>query len=443
MKKSNEQKKLEKQAKKMYWFAEGIYEISSKQMYSILSDKLYRVESTIDSANRGYARVKKKCTNYLENKKGQTTEECLHLFDDLNNGKDCSWWKDYFQAARSDLLDFIDFIESANEHKKRLENKNEYIREIIKELEIIRDNEKNFKIKKEQLWITTNEITLSTAAGEYTQCFGEFEIEFCIEKRDNVPVRVSVYTEALDPNPARRYDDHVHPHISGTDPCLGEARPILDNAFMNGSILIAMDAMKKMLNTYNASSPYTTLEEWEVTSTCNDCRDTIQDEDEERYCEHCDETYCLDCWYICEHCSEGSCSDYTSSCGCCDNYVCEECQDYCEECSKRICRECAEICEGSGCDNRICRDCRTICNNCQITLCDRCIEEGLCGNCLEEKKKLDEEDSTHKCENCSLEVDEDDLKDIYCSMCNQLMGTGCEECSDDNLICHKCFEGEK
>ena len=192
---------------------------------------------------------------------------------------------------------------------------------------------------------------------------GDFEIRLLIpqlaEMRNGNFLRVI----ALDPHPAATNECVTHPHVSDDCLCSGDAHVPIQTALANGRICDFFMLVGSVLKTYNPSSPYVSLSEWDGIC-CYDCGYVVSG-DNIYYCEECENSFCDECM---------------SYCHCCDNSMCQGCQGCLNSC---------QVCEESCCE-----DCLKTCSQCDESVCESCIENSLCPSCKEEMETKDEKEST-------------------------------------------------
>ena len=188
---------------------------------------------------------------------------------------------------------------------------------------------------------------------------GDFEIRLEIDKlaqlRDSNAFRIV----ALDPHPAATNDSVTHPHVSDEYLCAGDAGAALVQALATGRICDAFLLVKSVLETYNSSSPYVSLEDW-YGVPCYECG-YVTDEENSFYCEGCDHGFCSECFSYCRSCETSFCVSCLSEC---------------------------PVCEESACEN-----CLSLCSECGEPMCVSCLEEGICASCKEETEADDEEET--------------------------------------------------
>ena len=186
---------------------------------------------------------------------------------------------------------------------------------------------------------------------------GDFEIRLEIKKLPQLQDSSAFRIVALDPHPAATNESVTHPHVSEEYLCAGDANAALAQALANGRICDAFLLVKSVLETYNPSSPYVSLDDWHGIS-CYDCG-YITGEENSFYCEACDQSFCDECFSYCRSCRTSLCQGCLSECPVCEEQVCEGCMSSCSECNE--------------------------------TMCVLCLEDGTCSSCKEEMEADDEE----------------------------------------------------
>ena len=154
---------------------------------------------------------------------------------------------------------------------------------------------------------------------------------------------------ALEPNASAGDEDVTHPHVHDRTLCEGDGRVPIRNALRQGRLCDFFLLVQQVLQTYNASSAYVRLTDWDGKS-CADCGDSCG-RNNSNYCDSCEITLCSDCG--------GMCSD----------------------CEGNFCAECRGVCHG--CDNRFCRNCLSDCVGCKRGFCQECLNDGSCDQCRE------------------------------------------------------------
>jgi hypothetical protein len=167
---------------------------------------------------------------------------------------------------------------------------------------------------------------------------------------------------ALTPNPPDCSEDVTHPHVRDGQLCAGEATDPIARALEQGRIADAFLAVRSVLQTYNAGSPFVSLSDWHG-QPCSECGGTVHD-DEGYHCEQCGQT------------------------------CCEDCTGWCDVCESSFCRSCLEEDIESG--RMCCRSCRHRCDACNRIVDSRSFveETGLCPECHEEH--LNEQENEHE-----------------------------------------------
>ncbi|REJ86633.1 MAG: hypothetical protein DWQ34_27055 [Planctomycetota bacterium] len=107
---------------------------------------------------------------------------------------------------------------------------------------------------------------------------------------------------ALDPHRAGPNDSVVHPHVDGETLCEGEGRTAIRRALETGRLLDLFLVVRQILETYNPSSAYVSLSDWDG-CPCPDCGDSVRDDDTVT-CQACDVGICWDCSFCCTGCEE-------------------------------------------------------------------------------------------------------------------------------------------
>ena len=205
--------------------------------------------------------------------------------------------------------------------------------DIVRELQQIGDefDHWSFDEVSKQLSVTTDEITLEGIH------LGAFDVVLHLSRLGSSSNRA--YTvEAQDPNRPTGNDAISHPHISDDVLCAGEAVAPIRRALADGRFCDFYLLVKGVVETYNPSSAYVKLSDWEGTP-CHDCGDRT-DGDDLCGCGNCDHDFCPQCSSSCEACNNSRCNDCLSTCARCEVSVCEECRGYCYACKQTCCRSC-------------------------------------------------------------------------------------------------------
>jgi hypothetical protein len=148
---------------------------------------------------------------------------------------------------------------------------------------------------------------------------------------------------ALEPNPASSSESTTHPHIVDERLCEGDGKMPIARALHQGRLFDFFQIVNRVLNTYNPSSAYVALSDWEG-SGCSDCGEII-DRDYERTCDTCEGTLCGNCALTCERCEAPCCYECSRRCESCGQDLCRGCADECEDCHRLFCEPCLSECE--------------------------------------------------------------------------------------------------
>jgi hypothetical protein len=154
---------------------------------------------------------------------------------------------------------------------------------------------------------------------------------------------------ALAPNPAHSSQDTTHPHVVDERLCEGDGKLPIARALREGRLFDFFQIVNRLLNTYNASSAYVSLSEWNG-SACVDCGLVILPDDE-RTCYGCEGVLCESCALTCGRCDAGCCSECSRRCGSCGEELCRGCAQECEDCRRPFCEPCLSQCD-------LCPDCQ-------------------------------------------------------------------------------------
>ncbi len=143
---------------------------------------------------------------------------------------------------------------------------------------------------------------------------------------------------AVDANPAASSSDTTHPHVQSSELCEGDGRVPIRQALRQGRLLDFFTLVRQILDTYNPSSAYVSLDHWHGMD-CHDCG-RVMDDDDRASCERCETDICCDCSVGCGSCNCYCCSECIAACAYCDNYSCLSCLGMCSECNESFCEEC-------------------------------------------------------------------------------------------------------
>ena len=191
----------------------------------------------------------------------------------------------------------------------------------------------DFDAKANRLSVTTKDIALEDFG------FGAFNIVVHLDSLTTSLSRRAYYEViALDANRPSSNDDVTHPHVQDDRLCEGDAQPTIKLALQQGRLLDFFQIVEQVLGTYNASSAYVTLHEWEG-ATCNHCGYSA-DSDESRECGGCEAFICDSCIYRCRDCEYAFCGNCEHACGGCLESICKSCVSTCSDCDERFCSDC-------------------------------------------------------------------------------------------------------
>jgi len=158
--------------------------------------------------------------------------------------------------------------------------------------------------------------------------------DFCILGNEVYP-----YITPVTPNYPEGDDEHSHPHVRGSDICLGQGHSPLDAAALEGRLQDCFEIIRSILNTYNANDPFAPIVKW-TGNRCPNCGDFFEVEYESAMCNICETTYCENCVRQCCSASDFACYKCIPAkflCRYCGRSMCAECVRICEECGHRLC----------------------------------------------------------------------------------------------------------
>ena len=167
---------------------------------------------------------------------------------------------------------------------------------------------------------------------------GDFEIRLHYDSLAYLREADAFRIIALDPHCPAGNDLVTHPHVSDETLCMGDATAAIHCALSSGRLCDALLLVKSVLETYNSTSPYVALNQWEG-YPCNECSDGVV-EDEVCFCDHCEHEYCSSCFDSCNRCQTGRCRSCLNTCDYCEEAVCSSCLASCEECGDTCCKDC-------------------------------------------------------------------------------------------------------
>jgi len=217
--------------------------------------------------------------------------------------------------------------------------------------------ELSFDFETKTVSVTTDPITLDDIT------FGSFEIRLSINEMSKLYTDSSYRVIAIEPNPAATDENVTHPHVSSERLCEGDGHVAIRKAIEQGRLCDFFTMVTNILQTYNPDSPYVALSDWDGIC-CYDCGYTVSS-DECYYCEDCDRDYCSQC---------------STCCQICDTTICLGCSFECQNCEQPVCHRCTATC--IECEETLCKDCVT--------------EEGICRQCIEQRKDKQNEEQKEK-----------------------------------------------
>ena len=229
------------------------------------------------------------------------------------------------------------------------------------------------------LSVTTDPVTLLEVP------LGPFRIHLSLEHFHNPSASDGgTFVDAINPNYS---NGHSHPHVSESGyVCLGDGVHSIRKALEDGRVLDYFIILKQLLNSYDASGAYTTLEGWgeedEDRIICNECG---YDTSDYFYCEHCLCSYCEECYGSCESCEELVCDGCRTDCRTCTISLCRGCALVtCKDCCSSLCETCAGTVSCNNCRSSLCEDCVKSCVGCSTPYCKSCASAEI-GDCKCEK----------------------------------------------------------
>jgi hypothetical protein len=380
--------------------------------------QMYRAASVFcDTLVRGIQRAKDKETEtivFYAEKARQRLEElekwCRKTLNCQHKGmrvaeqylKD-SMLTDQCRRANLDLAMTKDLIEG----KTREEMVEPSVREIFYEIKAIDKFFGGAKYRNNVLSVETKAVNLWSECGEEIY-LGPFQINIDLSRDLSCGLDTFVWITAIDPHPAAENDYVTHPHVNDGVLCFGEGNDIALGAMYQGRLESVFTTINTILHNYNEESPHVALERW-----------FGEENEDERYCQHCGD------WY--HYVDMAECSK-------CGEYVCCHCWIRCISCEDIYHPDCLPSCNG-GCDSRVCESCEKSCCNCGGTYCESCIKEcdickdEYCESCISECSECGDDICTNcqgKCEDC---------QSIICNNCSK----ECNECTDLRL-CSDCID---
>jgi len=192
-------------------------------------------------------------------------------------------------------------------------------RQVYEELLATRDefDDFEFDLRQQTLSVTTDSITLEETL------LGRFRIVLDFA---NLSANVCYRVVAETPHPAASQLDATHPHVMNERLCEGDGGAALEEALRTGRMCDFFQIINLTLQTYNASSAYASLNEWEEGAECRACGDRLS-EDDSYCCDDCGATTCENCCTCCQHCGVSACDSCIQSCPNCGEKSCSACLD--------------------------------------------------------------------------------------------------------------------
>jgi hypothetical protein len=182
---------------------------------------------------------------------------------------------------------------------------------------------------------------------------GRFRIELNLQslgRRTNKNVYV---VRSLDLKGAATNGSVRHPHVLFDHLNAREFAEPIREAKLAGRIADLFDLVVKALRTYDPTTAYIKIEDWQKVF-CSQCHRELP-EGLHTFCDSCQEWCCEKCRLECPACGEK---------------VCEDCQG--------VCHTCAQV---------FCAACMTRCAMCGAKSCQKCLQTGLCPTCAKEWAK--------------------------------------------------------
>jgi hypothetical protein len=213
--------------------------------------------------------------------------------------------------------------------------------ELFRDLAVLRDEFAGpiYNKKEMRLAVVTKDIALDGLQ------LGAFRIELHL---DSLPAPRPYYEViAVDANHASSNDCVTHPHVQDNRLCEGDAQPAIKLALKQGRLLDFFQLIEQVLGTYNSSSAYVTIREWDGLS-CGNCGQTA-DPDECYQCAGCESSICDGCVYRCSDCEDCFCGNCDQPCSGCLESVCKSCVRDCCDCDEQLCSDC--LTENERCTN--------------------------------------------------------------------------------------------
>jgi hypothetical protein len=179
-------------------------------------------------------------------------------------------------------------------------------------------------------------VTVQTAPIELEDLWlGPFDIRLWWER---LGVRRAYEVIAKRPQHPSRDESVTHPHVRDKQLCEGDGATPIRMALDGGQIFDFFLVVRQTLETYNSSSPYVSIEEWNG-FRCPDCGCGLN-ADEASYCDRCDDRVCNECSIWCRSCDQSFCSSCTGQCAECEEPFCEVCLTKDARTLRLLCKSC-------------------------------------------------------------------------------------------------------
>ena len=191
------------------------------------------------------------------------------------------------------------------------------LKTLLQETELVQ--EKSMEVR----WVVDN-ITLDDV------WIGDIEVFMNLDAFSVHAWNISVDTESK--------SDYQHPHVASDGRICWNGHDEDAQAYhASGDFLALKDMIENLLRTYNARSPYITLEDWEngYGGSCGECGERWPDDDL-NYSEQYGDSLCPNCRYWCERCEDYVPDHhYNSQMDACGRCV-EQDSDVCALCLERF-----------------------------------------------------------------------------------------------------------
>jgi hypothetical protein len=166
---------------------------------------------------------------------------------------------------------------------------------------------------------------------------GSFDIRLWWER---IGVRRTYEVIAKDPQRPTKDESVTHPHVRDNLLCEGDGALPIKAALVSGRVFDFFVLVRQTLGTYNGSSPYVAIEEWNG-FRCPDCGCRL-DADDASSCERCDDRVCSECSTWCRSCDQSFCSSCTGQCAECEDTFCDVCLTKDARTRRLLCKTCLE-----------------------------------------------------------------------------------------------------